>query len=91
MGLLYTRTRLWFDGRRGQAQHDGVERILTARPKIIKPVAEIDYCPELDEYEIRPNPWDRKRDMEPPERAAAIAWLTRFAAAMKRRLARGRP
>lgn len=91
MSLLYTRTRLWFDGRRGQAQHDGVERIITRSPKVPRAVAELDYCPELGEYEIRPNAWDRKRDMEPPEVEAVVAWLTRFAAAVKRRIARSRP
>lgn len=92
VSLLYTRTRLWFDGRHGQAQCDGVERNLMRSPKVLATApVEIDYCPELDEYEIRPLAWDRKRDMEPPEREAAKRWLARFAAAIKRRLARSHP
>jgi hypothetical protein len=86
MGLIYTTTRLWFDGRHGQAQYAGFQCELHMPPKIPEKVAELDYCPELGEFEVRPHSYDRKRDMEPAERDAAKRWLERFAVVMKRRM-----
>ena len=89
MSLRYTTTRLWFAGNHGQAQSDGFERNLLIAPKLKVldvPPAEIDYCPELRTWEIRPHSWDRRREMEPPEMEAVKAWLARFVEVMARRM-----
>lgn len=90
MSLLYSRTRLWWDGRHGQAQHDGVEFVLTHWPVGLPEVVQLDYCPEQCRPEIMLLGCP-KREMEAPEIAAVKAWLERFADVMKRRLARSRP
>ena len=70
---LYPR-RLYWDGRSGAAKWDGVERRLIAWPEIGIVVAEIDFAPGIV-AQIRPNTWDRMRDMDPGEIAASRAYL----------------
>ena len=86
MSLRYTTIRLWWDGRTGQAQCDGVSRDLSGPPEIdpMKSIYEIDYAPELHTYEVRERACDCRRDLNPPEQEAVRRWLMSFAAAVKR-------
>lgn len=86
MSLAYTTIRLWWNGRRGEAQCDGVTRPLTAAPDMLPEVYTIDYAPELKTSEIVPRPCDKVRDMEPPEVEAVCRWLHCFAASVKREM-----
>lgn len=88
MGLSYTTIRLWWDGRRGQAQYDGVVRPLEAAPDVMQHIYELDYAPELDTYQIRERPCDERRDLSPPESEAIKRWLVAFAASVKRSIDR---
>lgn len=88
MSLLYTKVLLWWDGARGQVQYDGIEWVLTHPPGALPEIREIDYCPELHAFELRPQQTDRKRDLEAPEIVAIKDWLERFGAVMSRRLRR---
>lgn len=86
MSLNYTTIRLWWDGRVGQAQCDGVSRKLTGPPEIdpMKSIYEIDYAPELKTFEIRERACDSRRDLAPREQEAVLRWLMSFAASVKR-------
>ena len=86
MSLRYTTIRLWWDGRRGQAQCDGVERPLTVKPDLPFDVYTIDYAPELDTLEVRYRACDQRNDIKPSEVAAIRMWLHCFANAVKREL-----
>ena len=86
MSLFYTTEWLWWNGRRGQAQCDGVSRDLERAPDVLPEIAEIDYCPEFHTAEIRPRPCDRRRDLEAPEVEAIRRWLHCFANSVKREL-----
>ena len=86
MSLRYTTIRLWWDGRRGQAQCDGVERPLTVKPDLPFDVYAFDYAPELDTREIRHRACDKRDDLDKDEIAAIHRWLHCFANAVKREL-----
>jgi hypothetical protein len=86
MSLRYTTVRLWWDGRRGQAQCDGVEREISVKPDLQIEMYTIDYAPELDTQEIRRRPCDHRDDITAPEVAAIKGWLHCFANAVKREL-----
>mgnify|MGYP000726941445 CR=1 FL=1 len=88
MSLLYTRTRLWWNGWRGQAQCDGVDKDLTEPPVIEGvPIVEIDYAPELKCFQIRRTKHSsREEELERHEIVAIKRWLHRFAADIKREL-----
>lgn len=74
-------TRLWWDGRRGVAQHDGLTLELHHAPAIGVPhLAEVDYAPALRVSQVREHS-NRWRDMTPAERQAAQGLLQRAAAA----------
>lgn len=74
---LYPR-RLYWDGRSGGAKWDGVEHLLLASPEIGSAAAEIDFAPGIV-AQIRPNTWDRMRDMDAGEIAASRAYLIALA------------
>lgn len=84
MSLRYTTIRLWWNGRTGQAQYDGVHRELTSAPDVMQHVHELDYAPELRTFQIRERPCDPRRDLEPPEQELLLRWLAAFAASVKR-------
>lgn len=86
MSLNYTTVRLWWDGRRGEAQCDGVERLIVAKPDLPFEMYTIDYAPELDTQEIRRRPSDQRDDITAPEVVAIQRWLHCFANAVKREL-----
>ena len=74
--------RLWWDGKRGTARHDGVSVDLTAAPIISSKIVvqEIDYAPTLRVSQIRESAqaW---RDMTSAERDVALALLVKISAA----------
>ncbi len=74
-------TRLFWSGRRGFAQCDGVRVPLTARPDIpgLPEMTEMDYLPGLCAT-VRDN-CDARRDMAADEIVATQAWLTARCAA----------
>lgn len=80
-------TRLWWNGRRGQAQCDGVMRELVEPPRIDGvDMVHIDFAPESSCYLIRHNDYDREEEMRPPEIEAVRRWLHCFAESVKREL-----
>lgn len=86
MSVNYTTIRLWWDGRRGQAQYDGVVRELTVKPDAFPDLEEIDYTPAFDTYRVlRKHGYgvDARDDLRPPEIAAVVQWLKAFAASVK--------
>lgn len=85
MSLSYTTIRLWWNGRRGQAQYDGVTRELTSPPDVMQQLYELDYAPELHTYEIRERACDARRELNPPEQEIILSWLRSFAESVKRR------
>ena len=85
MSLAYTTIRLWWNGRKGQAQYDGVTRELDRAPDVMQQIYELDYAPELHTYEVRERPCDERRELKPPEIEAIDRWLRSFSAAVKRR------
>ena len=86
MSLTYTTIRLWWDGRRGQAQCDGVAREISVKPDLPFDVYEVDYAPELGSHEIRHRACDRREELKPPEVVEIRKWLHCFACAVKREL-----
>lgn len=87
MSLAYTTIRLWWDGRRGQAQCDGVSRELNEAPHVDGvELVQIDYAPEFHCFQIRHHSYDREEEMQPPEIVAVLRWLHCFAEAVKREL-----
>lgn len=74
MSLNYTTVRLWWNGERGQAQCDGVERELRQVPTVEGvDIDQIDYAPELRCFLIKRKPYTGPADMEPPEIEAPCA------------------
>lgn len=87
MSLNYTTVRLWWNGERGQAQCDGVERELRQAPTVDGvDIDQIDYAPELQTAELRRHTYDKRDDMTPPEVEAVRRWLHCFAQSVKREL-----
>ena len=87
MSLNYTTVRLWWNGERGQAQCDGIERELRQVPTVEGvDIDQIDYAPELRCFLIKRKPYTGPADMEPPEIEAVKRWLHCFANAVKREL-----
>ena len=80
-------TRLWWDGKRGVAQLDGVTVVLHAAP-VLQPLhlQEIDYAPALRVSQLRESAqaW---RDMTAAERESAQALLGTIADAAHRAVA----
>lgn len=80
-------TRLWWDGKRGIAQLDGVTVILHAAPELSPlHLQEIDYAPALRVSQLRESAqaW---RDMTTTERDIALALLVKISAAAHRAVA----
>lgn len=75
MSTVYTTIRLWWDGRRGQAQYNGVTIPLDEAPDVMQCIYELDYAPELHTYEIRERPCDPRRELRPPEQELLLRWL----------------
>lgn len=74
-------TRLYWDGHKGVARHDGVEVILHEMPYVgtcIGAIDAIEYAPGLHVYEIQPR-GDRRRDMSDAERDEVWSVLVRMA------------
>ena len=87
MSLNYTTVRLWWNGERGQAQCDGIERELRQVPTVEGvDIDQIDYAPELRCFLIKRKPYTGPADMESPEIDAVKRWLHCFANAVKREL-----
>ncbi len=89
MSLLshLSKTRLWWNGSRGIAACEGVERSLSSRPDVDGvELEQIDFAPELGCYRIRRHSFDKEEDMQPPEIVAVRRWLHCFAQAVKREL-----
>jgi hypothetical protein len=74
--------RLWWDGKRGSARHDGVTVDLHTAPFFTSKfvIQEIDYAPTLRVSQIRESAqaW---RDMTSAERDLALALLTKISTA----------
>lgn len=74
------RTRLYFDGPRpGVARHEGQQRMVLACPQIpgLPALVGIDVAPETKTWVATPRHGPR-RELEPPERAAVMAWLAEW-------------
>ncbi len=84
MSLNYTTVRLWWDGRRGQAQCDGVSQDLEVKPELPFEMYEVDYCKDFGTAEVRHRACDRRVDLEPHDVEAVRRWLHCFAQEVKR-------
>jgi hypothetical protein len=74
-------TRLWWDGRRGIAQHGGVTVDLHEAPHIgVDRLTEIDFAPALHTAQLRVAS-DARREMEANECHADTAMLERISKA----------
>lgn len=81
---LYS-VRLYWDGRKGCAKHNGVAVELRSTPLALPAVPhlrEIDYAPEARVAQVRESA-DRWRDLSRDECLAVDAWLTRVSAAAR--------
>ena len=80
-------TRLWWNGRSGQAQCDGVTRPIDVRPDIVGvEFVEMDFAPDDKCFLIRHHVYDREEEMAPPEIEAVRRWLHCFAESVKHKL-----
>lgn len=74
---------LWWDGAKGRARHDGVDRLLRRAPRLGERAAldRIEFNPALHVCRLAERACDPWRDMDPDEIEDAHLWLLRMSTA----------